>query len=311
MLSSKMKSSKEKKFKGVQFKGPSTKGDKTNLPKEFKWMGFKSHMLATMAKWREVDFLTDAAFQCVDGRVSFHRLVVAAASPLLREAMSQDPNEETIISVPEIPSGVMAAMMDLLYKGRMYITPSNTWALRGLVEVLRINAEDVSVISGSRLSIPALPITPSLTPSLKMTEKEKPDNRGTRKRRRESVEETPPVAPKNAKIETPDNTPQRKPGRKKKKKNEEVTNNITNVAPTSSGFHDLEDVETWVCAICKCYDPVITSPIKNPKGTGQDQSTTEWIGCDCNRWYHQYCTKLKKIDDSFSCKQLNRKCLPM
>ena len=52
----------------------------------------------------------------VDGRVSFHRLVVAAASPLLREAMSQDPNEETIISVPEIPSGVMAAMMDLLYK---------------------------------------------------------------------------------------------------------------------------------------------------------------------------------------------------
>ena len=65
MLSSKMKSSKEKKFKGVQFKGPSTKGEKTNLPKEFKWMGFKSHMLATMAKWREVDFLTDAAFQCV------------------------------------------------------------------------------------------------------------------------------------------------------------------------------------------------------------------------------------------------------
>ena len=84
----------------------------------------------------------------------------------------------------------------------MYITPSNTWALRGLVEVLRINAEDVSVISGSRLSIPALPITPSLTPSLKMTEKEKPDNRGTRKRRRESVEETPPVAPKNAKSES-------------------------------------------------------------------------------------------------------------
>ena len=65
MLTSKMKSSKEKKIKGIQFKGPSTKVDKTNLPKEFKWMGFKSHMLATMAKWREVDFLTDAAFQCV------------------------------------------------------------------------------------------------------------------------------------------------------------------------------------------------------------------------------------------------------
>ena len=86
----------------------------------------------------------------------------------------------------------------------MYITPSNTWALRGLVEVLRINAEDVSVISGSRLSIPALPITPSLTPSLKMKENSKgtDQDRGTRKRRRESVEETPPVAPKNAKSES-------------------------------------------------------------------------------------------------------------
>ena len=86
----------------------------------------------------------------------------------------------------------------------MYITPSNTWALRGLVEVLRINAEDVSVISGSRLSIPALPITPSLTPSLKMKENSKgtDQDRGTRKRRRESAEETPPVAPKNAKSES-------------------------------------------------------------------------------------------------------------
>ena len=33
--------------------------------KDFKWMGFKSHMLATMAKWREIDYLTDTVFQCV------------------------------------------------------------------------------------------------------------------------------------------------------------------------------------------------------------------------------------------------------
>ena len=33
--------------------------------KDFKWMGFKSHMMATMAKWREAGHLTDTVFQCV------------------------------------------------------------------------------------------------------------------------------------------------------------------------------------------------------------------------------------------------------
>ena len=136
----------------------------------------------------------------VDGRVSFHRLVVAAASPLLRETMSEDPNEEIIISVPEVTSNVMAAMMDLLYKGRMYITPSNTWAIRSLVEVLRINAEDVSVISGSRASInnsPSLPL-----PSTPITTNDRND-KSTRKRRRESADEAvTPVIAKTPKSKT-------------------------------------------------------------------------------------------------------------
>ena len=107
--------------------------------------------------------------------------------------MSQDPNEEIIISVPEITSAVMAAMMDLLYKGRMYITPSNTWAIRSLVEVLRINAEDVSVISGSRASMnnsPSLPL-----PTTPITTNDRND-KSTRKRRRESADEavTPVIA---------------------------------------------------------------------------------------------------------------------
>ena len=79
---------------------------------------------------------------------------------------------------------------------------------------------------------------------------------------------------------------------------------------TSTGYHDLEDVETWVCGVCKCYDPIITTPVKNPK-QAEAMMTTEWIGCDCNRWYHKYCTKLKKIDDSFSCVQLGIECLPL
>ena len=140
----------------------------------------------------------------MDGKVSFHRLVVAAASPLLREAMSQDQTEELIISVPEITSAVMAAMMDLLYKGRMYITPSNTWDIRSLVEILTINAEDVSVISGSRLppittsASSQSPVLPASVPASKsnVTEKSATTNR---KRRRQTLESVPPVASKISK----------------------------------------------------------------------------------------------------------------
>jgi hypothetical protein len=57
-----------------------------------------------------------------------------------------------------------------------------------------------------------------------------------------------------------------------------------------------------VCAICECYDP--------PEEEVEDHTTTEWVGCDCNRWYHQHCTKIKVIDDTFSCKNVSLACLP-
>ena len=43
-------------------------------------------------------------------------------------------------------------------KGRMNITPTSTWAIRSLVEILKINAEDVSVISAG-----AKKLTPPIT----------------------------------------------------------------------------------------------------------------------------------------------------
>ncbi len=75
----------------------------------------------------------------------------------------------------------------------------------------------------------------------------------------------------------------------------------------STGFHDMENVETWVCAICGCYDPILSSPLK--AAIPEAGATTDWIGCDCNRWFHTQCTKLKKISDNFSCKQLKMQCI--
>ena len=232
---------------------------------------------------------------------------MAAASPLLKEAMYQeDLEDDLVIFLPDVSTSVMTSILDLIYKGRMTITPQSTWAIRSLVKELMINAEDVSVVnSGSKK-----PLTPVIShvqqqqPNVNVDE----EQRSSRKRKRDSIGDTP----KASKLAKPNNSASSK-GRGKKSKNKgnhrnsAVVGGSNETLDESSGFHDFEDVETWVCAICQCYDPVITSPIKS-----QDlQMTTEWIGCDCNRWYHQYCTKLKNIDDSFSCKQLNRECLPL
>ena len=48
------------------------------------------------------------------------------------------------------------------------------------------------------------------------------------------------------------------------------------------GLHDWENSRTWVCAICGQYDPVAAAG-----------ATTEWIGCDCNRWILTHFGKLK------------------
>jgi len=68
------------------------------------------------------------------------------------------------------------------------------------------------------------------------------------------------------------------------------------------GLHDLRNLDTWVCAICGRYDPVL------PRGE-ELENTTEWIGCDCNRWFHKFCTRLKVVDDNFSCKLVQKTCL--
>ena len=77
-------------------------------------------------------------------------------------------------------------------------------------------------------------------------------------------------------------------------------------SPVLTGYHDMSNVETWVCAICKCYDPVDAG--HDMEGTGD---TTEWIGCDCNRWYHKICTRLAVVDETFSCKMVKLECLPL
>ncbi len=69
---------------------------------------------------------------------------------------------------------------------------------------------------------------------------------------------------------------------------------------SKSGVHDLMNVNTWVCAICKKYDPVLP-----PDADPSEVSNTEWVGCDCNRWFHLFCTKLSDSElEVFNCSQV-------
>ena len=81
----------------------------------------------------------------------------------------------------------------------------------------------------------------------------------------------------------------------------------TKKSPTSkledfTGKYAEEEEENYTCGICNQFDP--------PDQSSTTRYTTEWVGCDCERWFHKPCTKMKRFVKSFSCKSVKMKCLP-
>ena len=78
-------------------------------------------------------------------------------------------------------------------------------------------------------------------------------------------------------------------------------------------FPKIEDVtgkyskeeELVTCGICELLDPPVDP--KNPQ-VAEVAETTEWVGCDCYRWFHKSCTKLTKFTEKFSCKSVRMRC---
>ena len=71
-----------------------------------------------------------------------------------------------------------------------------------------------------------------------------------------------------------------------------------------TGRYSKEE-ELAACGICEMLDPPIDPDNMNP------EETTEWVGCDCLRWFHKGCTKLAKFTEKFSCKSVKMKCMEM
>ena len=79
-----------------------------------------------------------------------------------------------------------------------------------------------------------------------------------------------------------------------------------NTTLNTAGFGDEvlieKESEDIMCGLCNEYDPPI------PNTVGGSTYTTEWVGCDCERWYHKYCTGLTRFTNKFSCKSVKMKC---
>ena len=84
-----------------------------------------------------------------------------------------------------------------------------------------------------------------------------------------------------------------KPATKKRKSNQ---------LPDVTGQH-FPDEDTTVCGICHQFDPPPSESTAKKK-----VYTTEWVGCDCDRWFHKPCTKLQRFTSLFSCRSVKMKC---
>lgn len=85
----------------------------------------------------------------------------------------------------------------------------------------------------------------------------------------------------------------------KKKKSSSVLVDVT------AAYDDRDDI---VCGICEQFDPPV-SPENSGDKRKRAKYTTEWVGCDCDRWFHRLCTKLSRVSDKFSCRSVKMKCL--
>ena len=87
-------------------------------------------------------------------------------------------------------------------------------------------------------------------------------------------------------------------------------NTPSNKKSSASKLEDVtgkypDEEENYTCGICNQFDP----PLQTDEVLKLPRYTTEWVGCDCERWFHKPCTKMKKFMKSFSCKSVKMKCL--
>jgi len=300
--------------------------------------GHNAYVMSCARINRDASQFTDVVLVCPDGNVTAHRLVLAAASTTLRkallevpanDAMSEGMHEHTIL-VPEVKKSVVAGLIDFLYTGKLLLSRSNARDMQLLVRLLGIDPENVRVEALEEVSQKRLKQT-QLTSTMGLTVKQNSHTDFSKENLGNTPEEAKPLplraSKRRASQESSGSNGSSKEAKQsplkrkrslikpqwpkiirhqiksfgKKQKILKPSKRLTQLHIT--GYHNERDNNTWVCYTCKCYDPIYSENEKIPE-------STEWIGCDCGRWYHQVCTKLAVIDESsFSCHSVNVKCI--
>ena len=112
--------------------------------------GHNAYMMSVARVCKEAGKFTDVVFVCQDGKVTAHRLVLAAASSTLRVAFKELPAEidglsEYTVLVPDVRKSVVSSLVDFLYSGKLLLSRSNSRDLQLLVTMLGIDPENVRI----------------------------------------------------------------------------------------------------------------------------------------------------------------------
>ena len=111
------------------------------------FQGHHSYIVSIARLCKENGLFTDVTLQCDDGKLSAHRIVLAAVSPFLRGVLTELPSgtQDFTIIVPDVRRAIVQQLLDFLYTGSMKLEQEATWELQELVLLLKIDPSNVGV----------------------------------------------------------------------------------------------------------------------------------------------------------------------
>ena len=107
--------------------------------KTLKYADHGDVLTQTLASNLRQSTFADVKLICYDGSAWAHRLVLAAVSPVLKTLfLSFEAEEVVTIYLPQLLKSHVLLVLDYVYKGRMYIRPSQLQHVLGVIEVLSL-----------------------------------------------------------------------------------------------------------------------------------------------------------------------------
>jgi len=113
--------------------------NKTMSSKTLKYADHGDVLTQNLASNLRQSTFADVKLICFDGSAWAHRLVLAAVSPVLKTLfLSLEAEEVVTIYLPQLLKSHVSLVLDYVYKGRMYIRPSQLQHVLGVIEVLSL-----------------------------------------------------------------------------------------------------------------------------------------------------------------------------